>query len=171
MLLRGDEELSRTVSGSDGKFVFDSLASGFYSNRVTGLADDDFSSGVSVQLAEGEARTGINLNVFPGATIQASSDSTTGGRLSGMGVLLWDNGKPATAFTDQSGFYRFEGLGLGTYHVQLELPGPDASRTISVTSIDATTYPANLNFHGTAHRRPTVAFRWFSGQRWGGGAV
>ena len=67
--LRGDEELSRTVSGSDGKFVFDSLASGFYSNRVTGLADDDFSSGVSVQLAEGEARTGINLNVFPGATI------------------------------------------------------------------------------------------------------
>jgi subtilase family serine protease len=131
---------------SSGHFVAEDLPPGQYTVRVSdGLPG--FGNEITVALGPGQNLSDINLTLLPGASLQgAVTETTTGQPLAGVRVFAFGpDGVTRSAFTDDSGTYRIDGVGLGMHVLTLGAAGTGSAGFADVTQIDGNIYRADLS--------------------------
>ncbi len=116
------DELFFTIVYNDGSFVFSDLTPGEYEFHVQDamIVNDN-----PVMLADGQHLQDVVLEMtdgsYIGGIVRAQSDAR---RIADATVTLTsDDGYMFHAVTDESGYYFFEGLDIGTYEVTVRATG------------------------------------------------
>ena len=119
--------LNRTISGSDGEFLFDHLSPGAYQVRIRGHRDPEPET--SVMLHTGPTLHRVRLSSTSLLRLGGRvKDARTGIPVSPFTVQLLKHegdqlGGCSMTFDDPEGAFVLEGLRVGHYELQIEAPG------------------------------------------------
>jgi hypothetical protein len=120
-------------------FAAPTLAPQYWQDEPTLAAADFFS------VAAGDALTGYDAHLVPGATITGTVlDGAAGNApLAGVSVNVVQNGYPAVGYaaTDSNGNYSFVGLAAGTYEVEFQPSNSDAVQWWQNAATESTSTP------------------------------
>lgn len=134
VLLATESHAARaTITNLDGSFRFADVPAGeaalvAYDARYDELPEDDFrSEHIPVQLTDGEALTGVEIDVPPrgGEVFGTIVDKATGEGLAGIRIEAIQFGNSSrTATSDGAGHYRIIGLDDGEWRLTLDRQNP-----------------------------------------------
>ncbi len=142
-LYQGTTLVAAVFADGSGNFEFTGLAAGPYTIE-SGQQFVGVSNTVQETVVAAQNVSGVEINIYPGATISGTAtDTLTGDALEVPVTLVLPDGSTIQTETDSSGAYEFTGLAPGNYAVSLEIPSANAYQAISVISPTAT-YTANL---------------------------